>query len=87
MEASTAYFQSLGIPIFRGRAFGESDDGGAPVPIVNQAFAERFFPGENAVGKRIQVDSRTIWREIVGIAGDMQQEGHGPLAPSSSMSR
>jgi putative ABC transport system permease protein len=81
MEASTAYFQSLGIPILRGRAFNESDDGGAPVAIVNQAFAERFFPGESTVGKRIQVGSRTIWREIVGIAGNVQQEGHGPLDP------
>ena len=55
MEASPAYFHAMGIPIIRGRAFSESDDGGAPVAIVNQAFAERFFPGENAVGKRIQV--------------------------------
>jgi predicted permease len=81
MEASPAYFHTMGIPILRGRAFRETDDGGAPVAIVNQAFAERFFPGENAVGKRIQVASRTVWREIVGIAGDVQQTGRGPFDP------
>jgi predicted permease len=81
MEASPAYFHAMGIPILHGRAFSESDDGSAPVAIVNQAFAERFFPGENAVGKRIQVASRTVWREIVGIAGNVQQEGRGPLDP------
>jgi putative ABC transport system permease protein len=80
MEASIAYFQSLGIPILRGRAFLESDDGGPPVAIVNQAFAQRFFPAENALGKRIQVGSRT-WQRIVGISGNVQQEGRGPLDP------
>jgi putative ABC transport system permease protein len=81
MEATAGYFQTLGIPIVRGRGFGASDTAtGPPVAIVNQAFAQHFFPGENAMGKRIQVGS-PIWQEIVGIAGDVQQQARGPLDP------
>jgi hypothetical protein len=48
------YFSTLGIPLLEGRQFVERDDGKAPpVLIVNRAFAEKFFPGEDAVGKRI----------------------------------
>ena len=79
MEATSSYFQTLGIPIVRGRGFDATDVAdGPPVAIVNQAFAQHFFPGENAVGKRIQVGS-PIWQEIVGIAGDVQQQARGPL--------
>ncbi len=60
------YFEAMGIPILRGRSFLQSDDrDGAPVAIVNEAFAERFWPGENAVGKRIRAGGED--RQVIGV--------------------
>ena len=51
---SPGYFRALGIPLQRGRFFTDADKGDAPwVLIINHAMAERYWPGEDAVGKRI----------------------------------
>jgi hypothetical protein len=72
-----AYFQTLGIPLIKGRDFTEADRRGAPlVVIVNQAFARKYFPGEDAVGKRMLpgVGKAPVpVREIVGVVGDARQ--------------
>jgi putative ABC transport system permease protein len=64
------YFDTLRIPILRGRRFSLQDDDHAPrVAIVNQLMAERMWPGEDAIGKRFRLqgpDSR--WFEVVGIS-------------------
>jgi putative ABC transport system permease protein len=78
------YFHAVGAPMLDGRGFTERDDAHAPsVLIVNQAFADRFFPGERAVGKRLEpgATSRqgTNVREIVGVVGNIRQS---PLGPS-----
>ncbi len=75
------YFGTLGIPILRGRAFTAADrEHSPPVAMVNQAFAEEFFPGEDALGKRIEVASRDgSWSEIVGIAGNVREQGRRPF--------
>lgn len=74
------YFHALGIPILRGRAFTPADSDRLRVAIVNRAFAEHFFPGEDALGKRIEFGSREgLWREIVGIVGDVKQQGRRPI--------
>lgn len=80
---SPDYFRALGIPVIRGRAFSETDRVDAPlVAIVNQAFAEAYFPGENALGKRIEFGSREgHWREIVGVVGSVRQLGNLPVDP------
>jgi len=64
------YFETMGIPILRGRAFLASDSAEAPrVAIVNTRFAKHFWPGGDAVGKRIRLDSSTGTPvEIVGVA-------------------
>ena len=64
------YFETMGIPILRGRGFLESDTAQAPyVAIVNEQFAKHFWPGEDALGKHIRLDSRDGTRvEIVGVA-------------------
>lgn len=73
------YFQTLGIPLLEGRQFTERDDTKAnPVLIVNRAFADKYFPGEQAVGKRIQPgassrDGKAPMREIVGVVGNARQ--------------
>jgi predicted permease len=74
----TEYFQTMGIPVLQGRTFDSSDRfETAPVVIVNQRFAEKFFPGQNAVGKRIMPgfaadSSGEKMREIVGVVGNVK---------------
>ena len=71
------YFQTVRVPIRRGRAFTDRDDRNAlPVAIVSEGFAKQFFPGEDPIGKRIipngSVDpGKPPVREIVGVVADM----------------
>ncbi len=76
---SSAYFQALKIPLLRGRLLTASDREAAAV--VNQAFAQEFFPGEDALTKRISVGSQNQWRQIVGIVGNVKQQGRRPVDP------
>jgi predicted permease len=64
------YFQTMGIPILQGRGFLASDTADAPrVAVVNERFAKHYWPGGDAVGKHIRLDSRTGTPvEIVGVA-------------------
>ena len=64
------YFETMGIPLVRGRGFVESDRAGAPpVAVVNEAFARRFWPGGDAIGRRF-TSGRGGERTIVGVAKD-----------------
>jgi putative ABC transport system permease protein len=67
---SSGYFDTLELPIVSGRAFTDDDRSGtAPVCIVNEAFAQRHFPGRNPVGERIRIGLLDVAeREIVGVA-------------------
>ncbi len=64
------YFETMGIPIMRGRGFLASDTADAPrVAVVNEQFAKHYWPGAEAVGKHIRLDSRAGTPvEIVGVA-------------------
>ncbi|HJO03293.1 MAG TPA: ABC transporter permease [Acidobacteriota bacterium] len=65
-EVDHGYFAAMGIPIVRGRAFAADDDrDAARVAIVNQAFADRFWPDDNAVGKQIRSGGED--RLVVGV--------------------
>jgi len=72
------YFKTLGVSILKGRDFNERDGEKAPgVIIVNQAFAEKFFPNEDPIGKRIKPgiatgEKKPDWREIVGVVADVR---------------
>jgi putative ABC transport system permease protein len=72
-------FATLGARIVRGRALGPGDVEGAPsVVVVNQAFADKFFPGEDAVGKRIVSsgdDEAKSFETIVGVVENIRQAG------------
>ena len=75
MEAGGAdYFRVYGIPILRGRAFTEADNEKAEnVAVVSESAAQKLWPNENPIGKRIHfwsADSTTL-RTVVGVAGDM----------------
>jgi predicted permease len=63
---SPRYFATMRIPLLAGRDFTETDDAQAPlVAIVNEAFANRFWPGREAVGQRFNSAGR--WRTVVGV--------------------
>lgn len=61
----------MGIRVLRGRGFTEQDKAGSPeVAIISDVAAQRYWPDENPLGKRISVnqrDGRPVWREIVGV--------------------
>jgi predicted permease len=71
------YFQTMGIPVIRGRVFTRDDHRTAPpVAVVNGALAARLFPGEDPVGKRVRMGTTQPWVTIVGVVGDVK---HGAL--------
>jgi putative ABC transport system permease protein len=73
------YFRAMQIPMLEGRDFTERDDmKAAQVMIVNQAFAQKYFPGQNALGKKLKPGAGNgspggpPWREIVGVVGTIR---------------
>ena len=64
------YFATTKTDILQGRAFTAADDEGSRhVAIVNEEFAKRYWPGENAMGKRLRVNGKDgVWADVVGIA-------------------
>ena len=73
------YFDTMGLPILKGRGFHATDDGDAPrVAIVNEHLAQRYWPGQDPLGKRFRLnDGNGPWVEIVGLR-------KRPSTPSSS---
>ncbi len=71
------YFESLGVRMRQGRAFTERDDQAAPrVVIINEAFAVRVWPNENALGKRLRFGRMSEpWSEVVGIVANVKHDG------------
>jgi putative ABC transport system permease protein len=75
------YFETTRIPLLAGRTFGQQDGfKGAPSIIINRAFANKYFPGENPLGKHIEARigdgayAKSV-REIVGMVGDIKRKG------------
>ncbi|HLJ40276.1 MAG TPA: ABC transporter permease [Candidatus Acidoferrales bacterium] len=65
------YFKTMRIPVLRGRAFDNQDNPkSTPVVMVNQTLANRFWPGQNPVGKRISFGEAKKYYEVVGVAAD-----------------
>jgi predicted permease len=77
------FFATMGIPILRGRGFLSFDTAEAPrVAVVNEQFAKHYWPGGDAVGKRIRLDSRAgALVEIVGVAQTIKYQSttEGPM--------
>jgi putative ABC transport system permease protein len=72
------YFAALQIPVLRGRAIGSEDrTGTAPVVVINDAMRRKYWPNSDPLGQRISITrGRTVvWREIVGIVGDIRHAG------------
>lgn len=74
-KVTDSYFEAMNIRLLRGRRFAGSDVvGGEPVAIVSQGLAARYWPGGEALGKRVAITDRT-WRRIVGIVDDVRNDG------------
>ncbi|HKQ75167.1 MAG TPA: ABC transporter permease [Blastocatellia bacterium] len=70
---SPGYFHTMGIPLRQGRDFGPEDrQDSLPVAIINEAMAQRYWPGENPLGKRLRADG-FAWRTIVGVVGNVRR--------------
>jgi putative ABC transport system permease protein len=73
-----AYFQAMRIPVLKGRAFTEQDRSDTPrALIVNEALARRYWPNEEAIGKRLGFEddaAKQYWWEIVGVVGNVKHE-------------
>jgi putative ABC transport system permease protein len=84
-RASTPHYpRVMGIPLLAGRLLTDQDRAGAPdVALVNQAMAREHWPGEDPVGRRFRpVWWRDRWITVVGVVGDVRQEGlAGPVEP------
>jgi len=76
---SPGYFETMRIPLIRGRLFDERDGPDAPfVAIVNQTMARKFWPNEDALGQRLRFNlgpGNFRLTEIVGVVGDVKQMG------------
>ena len=71
------YFQTMGIPLLEGRWFTPQDRSGSEqVAIVSLSAAKKFWPGEDAIGKRIRWGVNGPWETVVGVVGDVSE---GPL--------
>jgi predicted permease len=68
---TAGFFETMGLRLRRGREFTAADRDGAPkVAIVSEAFARKFWPAQDAIGKRVSMDGGDTFMEIVGIARD-----------------
>ncbi len=89
-QVDPAYFRTMGIPVLAGRAFDASDNrrNAAPVVVLGEAAAARFFPGEDPVGRRIKPgtdpESDGPWWTIVGVVGSVRHAGLA-AAPKEEM--
>ena len=72
------YFQTMSIPILKGRTFTEQDRENTPnVIVVNEALASRHWPNQDAIGKRLGFEEdpgKQVWREIVGVVGNVKHK-------------
>lgn len=70
------YLKAMGIPLQRGRFFNAHDDERSPlVGVIDDVFAEKYFPGQDPIGRRIVLDDRGRTMEIVGVVGHVKQWG------------
>ena len=68
------FFSVLQIPLLSGRIIAESDSLTSPtVSVINQSMARYFWPGQDPIGKRFQIDGATNWLEVVGVVRDVHQ--------------
>ena len=71
---SAGYFETIGIPLVRGRSFTVADTAASPwVVMINDSLAREYWPSENPIGQRVQFANK--WRTVIGVVGDVLHEG------------
>ena len=69
------YFPTMRIPILTGRGLTDADTAdGRPVVVVSRSLADRYWPGESAIGRRFRIAPDAPWLEVVGVAGDIMHD-------------
>jgi macrolide transport system ATP-binding/permease protein len=75
-SVSPGYLDTLGIPLLRGRDFSLNDTTGAPlVVVINETMAQRFWPGEEAIGKRFKFFGDEQFTTVIGVARNSKYNG------------
>ncbi|MBV8858085.1 MAG: ABC transporter permease [Acidobacteria bacterium] len=76
-SVTPGYFDVLGIPLLRGERLGERHTGDVPtVIVINETMSRRYFPGEDPIGKRVNVgDPKQPWYTIIGVVRDARADG------------
>ena len=75
---SPGYFDAVRIPLHRGRVFTSLDrDGTRSVAVVSESMARLFWPGQDAIGRRFRNSTESVYREVVGVVGDVASIGSG----------
>src|SRR5215471_14891787 len=73
---SAGYFETIGIPLLRGRSFTSADTAEAPwVIVINDSMAREYWPSENPIGQRLQIPGWPTWGTVIGVVGDVLHEG------------
>jgi putative ABC transport system permease protein len=83
-RASPGYFETMRIPLLKGRDFNEGDGVEQPwVAVVSQQFADRYWPGEDPIGRRVRRGANPRWVTVIGVVGDVSDVGFSqPPAPT-----
>lgn len=79
-EATPDYFHAMGIPLLRGRVFSDADtaEKAPSTIIINETMASQYWPNEDPIGKRLKFEDlnfKSPWFTIIGVVGDVRQEG------------
>jgi predicted permease len=88
LHVGEGMFETLGVPLLRGRLFGPDDHRveSPEVAVVDQATAERWWPGEDPIGKRLNISADDgPWYEVVGVVGNVTYDGPGVVWPTFYM--
>jgi len=83
---TSEYLAVMGVRLLQGRFLDRGDaETGAPVLLVNESFAKRYWPHDSALGRRIALryGDATVWRTVVGVVADVRECGHeSPMRPA-----
>jgi predicted permease len=72
-EASAGYFETLGIPLLRGRTFTDEDRmGSQPVVMIDENLARQYWPNDDPLGKHMKINDNDPWSTIVGVVGPVR---------------
>ncbi|MGH9838937.1 MAG: FtsX-like permease family protein [Blastocatellia bacterium] len=92
---SPRYFETLGLPLLQGRTFSEQEmKDQTPVALINEAMAERCWPGEQSIGKRFKGDSTSAYYQVIGVVKNVrslrlsQVDGpyfYAPIKPTNQL--